>query len=60
MSSARTAPLTAHPPAARVVIQTQDFDLGIEVAALRAGDAGVGAVCSFVGKERDRNAGDAV
>ena len=34
---------------ARVTIQTQDFDLAAEVAALRAGDAGVGAVCSFVG-----------
>lgn len=60
MSSACTAPLTMHAPAARVVIQTQDFDLGAEVAALRAGDAGVGAVCSFVGTVRDRNAGDAV
>lgn len=44
----------------RVVIQTQDFDLGAEVAALRAGDAGVGAVCSFVGTVRDRNEGDTV
>lgn len=60
MSSSRTASLTAHPPAARVAIQTQDFDLSTEVAALRAGDAGVGAVCSFVGTVRDRNAGDAV
>lgn len=40
----------------RVVIQTQDFDLGAEVAALRAGDAGVGAVCSFVGTVRNRTA----
>lgn len=42
---------------ARVTIQTDDFDLGREVAALRAGDPGVGAVCSFVGTVRDRNAG---
>lgn len=42
---------------ARVTIQTEDFDLGREVAALRAGDPGVGAVCSFVGTVRDRNAG---
>ena len=41
--------------AARVSIQTQDFDLGAEVAALRAGDAAVGAVAAFVGTVRDRN-----
>jgi len=40
-----------------VVIQTQDFDLSHEVAALRAQDPRVGAVCSFVGTVRDRNAG---
>lgn len=44
----------------RVSIQTQDFDLSAEVAALRAGQPGVGAVCSFVGTVRDRNEGDAV
>lgn len=43
--------------AARVRIQTEDFDLGAEVAALRHQNAGVGAVCSFVGTVRDRNAG---
>lgn len=41
----------------RVVIQTQDFDLGAEIAALRAGDKRVGAVCSFIGTVRDRNDG---
>ena len=44
---------------ARVRIQTQDFDLGAELAALRGTDARVGAVCSFVGTVRDRNAGSA-
>lgn len=39
----------------RVTIQTADFDVGAEVAALRAGDLGVGAVVSFVGTVRDRN-----
>jgi len=39
----------------RVRIQTHDFDLSAEVAALRAGDGGVGAVTSFVGTVRDRN-----
>ena len=46
--------------AARVSIQTQDFDLSAEIAALRTGDARVGAVCSFVGTVRDRNEGDSV
>ncbi len=41
----------------RVTIQTGDFDLGAEVAALRAGDGGVGAVASFIGTVRDRNDG---
>jgi molybdopterin synthase catalytic subunit len=41
--------------APRVVIQTQDFDLSAEVAALRAQDPRVGAVCTFVGTVRDRN-----
>ena len=44
----------------RVAIQTEDFDLGSEVAALRAGDARVGAVCAFVGTVRERNEGQAV
>jgi molybdopterin synthase catalytic subunit len=43
--------------APRVLIQSADFDLSAEVAALRAGDGGVGAVTSFVGTVRDRNAG---
>mgnify|MGYP000040528294 CR=1 FL=1 len=42
---------------ARVSIQTEDFDLSAEVALLRASDARVGAVCSFVGTVRDRNGG---
>lgn len=41
----------------RVSIQTEDFDLSAEVAALRAQDAGVGAVAAFVGTVRDRNEG---
>lgn len=45
---------------ARVTIQTSDFDLSAEVAALRAGDGGVGAVASFVGTVRDRNDGAGV
>jgi molybdopterin synthase catalytic subunit len=46
--------------AARVSIQTEDFDLSREVAALRAQDRRVGAVCAFIGTVRDRNDGDTV
>ena len=45
-------------PAPRVRIQTEDFDLSAEVAALRAGDGGVGAVTSFIGTVRDRTKGE--
>ena len=41
-------------------IQTADFDLAHEIAALRGDDKRVGAVCSFIGTVRDRNDGDAV
>ena len=41
----------------RVTIQAADFDLSAEVALLRAGNKGVGAVCSFIGTVRDRTAG---
>lgn len=44
----------------RVTVQTADFDLGAEVAALRAGDSAVGAVASFIGTVRDRNDGQGV
>jgi molybdopterin synthase catalytic subunit len=45
---------------ARVAIQHEDFDVSREMAQLRAGDKGVGAVCVFVGTVRDRNEGDSV
>lgn len=44
----------------RVSIQTEDFDLSAEVARLRRGDPGVGAVASFVGTVRDRSDGQGV
>ena len=43
--------------AGRVSIRNDDFDLGAEVALLRQGDGGVGAVVTFVGTVRDRNDG---
>jgi molybdopterin synthase catalytic subunit len=42
---------------ARVRIQQEDFDVAREVAALRRGDARVGAVASFIGTVRDRSSG---
>ena len=36
-----------------VRVQLADFDLGAEVAALRADNRGVGAVASFIGTVRD-------
>ena len=44
----------------RVAIQSADFNLADEVAALRANDKRVGAVCCFVGTVRDRNDGNSV
>jgi molybdopterin synthase catalytic subunit len=57
--------MTTPPPSrplrlSSVSIQTEDFDLSAEVAALRSGDAGVGAIATFVGTVRDRHAGQPV
>jgi molybdopterin synthase catalytic subunit len=46
--------------AARVRIQEADFDVGAELAALRAGNLEVGAVAAFIGTVRDVNDGRAV
>lgn len=43
-----------------VRVQSQDFDLGAEVAALRKGNTGIGAVAAFVGLVRDLNEGSSV
>ncbi len=43
-----------------VRVQTEDFDLSAEVAALRAGRPNVGAVACFVGTVRDVNDGAGV
>ncbi|MEQ8227402.1 MAG: molybdenum cofactor biosynthesis protein MoaE [Rhodospirillales bacterium] len=40
-----------------IKVQTEDFDLGAELAALTAGNHGIGGLCSFVGLVRDM-AGD--
>ena len=43
-----------------VRVQTEDFDAGREMAALRAGDPRIGAIASFIGVVRDLNEGDRV
>jgi molybdopterin synthase catalytic subunit len=43
-----------------VRVQTEDFDVGVEIARLRAGRPGVGAVAAFVGTVRDLTDGEAV
>ena len=43
-----------------VRVQQQDFDVGVEVSALRAGRLDVGAVASFIGTVRDLNEGAGV
>lgn len=43
-----------------VRIQTEDFDVGAEVNAMRLSNPNIGAVVSFVGQVRDLNDGDHV
>lgn len=43
-----------------VRVQTEDFDLSAEVAALRAENPKIGAVVAFVGTVRDLSDGDSV
>ena len=38
-------------------VQTEDFDVGAEIAALRSGRADIGAVVSFTGTVRDQDGG---
>jgi molybdopterin synthase catalytic subunit len=43
-----------------VRVQTEDFDLGAELAKLRQANPSIGALVSFVGQVRDVNDGDAI
>ena len=43
-----------------VRVQTEDFDVGVEVNAMRLSNPNIGAVVSFVGQVRDLNDGDNV
>jgi molybdopterin synthase catalytic subunit len=38
-----------------VRVQTEDFDAGHEIARMREGDLGIGAIASFIGTVRDVN-----
>mgnify|MGYP002629384000 FL=1 len=41
-------------------MQTEDFDVGREIATLRKGNPRIGAIASFIGVVRDMNDGDSV
>ena len=43
-----------------VRIQSEDFDAGREIAALRRGNPAIGAIASFIGIVRDINEGERV
>jgi molybdopterin synthase catalytic subunit len=43
-----------------VRVQTEDFDIGAEIAAIRKGNPAIGGIASFVGVVRDVNEGEAV
>jgi molybdopterin synthase catalytic subunit len=43
-----------------VRVQTADFDIGDEIARLRAANAAIGAVATFMGCVRDMNDGESV
>lgn len=59
MAAADAAPaMNSADPRWQVRVQQADFDLSAEVAALRAGDPGVGAVASFVGTVREASSAD--
>lgn len=41
-----------------VRVQTEDFDMAVELTSMRLAGQGVGAVVSFIGQVRDMNDGD--
>ncbi len=58
--NAPTAPRPLAQGATTIRVQTEDFDVGAEIAALRAGNAKIGAVATFIGVCRDLNDGSDV
>ena len=55
MSVSAVSSPTASSAKISVRIQTEDFDVAAEMQSLRAADAGIGAIASFVGVVRDIN-----
>ncbi len=55
--NAPTSPRPGAQGATTIRVQTEDFDVGAEIAALRAGNAKIGAVATFIGVCRDLNDG---
>jgi molybdopterin synthase catalytic subunit len=43
-----------------VRVQTEDFDLGVELSKLRLANPSIGGLVSFVGQVRDMNDGEAI
>ena len=43
-----------------IKVQLEDFDIGAEIEALRAGHTGIGGICSFMGTVRDIAGNEAV
>ncbi len=58
--NAPTAPRPLAQGVTTIRVQTEDFDVGAEIAALRAGNAKIGAVATFIGVCRDLNDGSDV
>ncbi len=44
----------------KILVQSETFDLGAEVDAMRAGRTDIGAIASFIGLARDMNVGSGV
>ncbi len=44
----------------KIVVQTEAFDLGVEVNAMSQGRTDIGAIASFIGLARDMNEGSGV
>jgi len=52
-----SGPISNLPTMARISVQTEDFDIGAEIAALTVGRTDIGGIGCFVGTVRDNAAG---
>ena len=60
MNAGSIKPGSTKPGAMKVVVQSEAFDLGAEVAAISHTRTDIGAIASFVGLARDSNDGSGV